>query len=132
MPAHVLVIEDHPGNQALMTYLLEAAGYRVDAASDGETGFAAILADPPDIIVCDVRMPRMDGFALARRLKADPEYTAIPLIAVTAAAMVGDRETVLAQGFDGYIPKPIDPENFAAEIRAYLPSSDARQRADLR
>jgi CheY-like chemotaxis protein len=75
----------------------------------------------PELILCDLALPRLDGYGVAHRLKAAPTVAAVPLIAVTASAMVGDRDRVLAAGFDGYITKPITPETFVAEVESYLP-----------
>lgn len=120
--ARILVIEDNSANLELMNYLLSAGGHEVLTAQDGEEGLARV-ATPPlvDIVVCDVHMPRLDGYEVARRLKANAALRRIPLVAVTALAMVGDRDKVLAAGFDGYIAKPIDPREFAAQVRAFLP-----------
>ena len=103
-----------------MTYLLRAFGYTPHAAADGEAGLEAARGEPFDLIVCDIQLPVMDGYEVARRLKADPALRTVPLVAVTALAMVGDRDKVLAAGFDGYIAKPIDPETFVRQIEAYL------------
>ncbi|MGE0383278.1 MAG: response regulator [Gammaproteobacteria bacterium] len=119
--SRILVIEDNDANLELMKYLLEVFGHEVVIARDGETGLALALKGDADLIVCDVHLPKMDGVAIARRLKADPERRGAPLIAVTALAMVGDRERLLAAGFDGYIAKPIEPEAFARQIGALLP-----------
>lgn len=120
MPARILLIEDNPTNLELMNYLLEAYGYAPTTAKDGGAGLAAAQAAPFDLIVCDIQMPVLDGYEVARRLKADPALQAIPLVAVTALAMVGDRDKVLAAGFDGYIAKPIEPETFVPQVEAYL------------
>lgn len=120
MAARILIVEDNQTNLELMTYLLTAYGHRVLTAGDGEEGLAAVAAHRPDLIVCDVHMPKLDGYAVAHRLKADPELARIPLLAVSALAMVGDREKILATGFDGYIAKPIEPEAFVAEVEAFL------------
>ena len=120
MPARILVIEDNFANLELMAYLLKAYGHAVITARDGEEGLASALRELPDLVVCDIQMPRMDGYEVACRAKHDIKLQAIPLIAVTALAMVGDRDKVLATGFDGYIAKPIDPERFVAEIENFL------------
>lgn len=120
--ACILVIEDNPDNLELMTYLLRAFGHTVTAAQDGAEGLSAVAADtPPDVIVCDVHLPKVDGYEVARQLKADPRLQRIPLLAVTALAMVGDRDKVLAAGFDGYLAKPIDPQVFVRQVEGYLP-----------
>jgi CheY-like chemotaxis protein len=74
----------------------------------------------PELIICDIQLPKMDGYEVVRRLKADPKTRSIPIIAVTALAMVGDRDRIIAAGFDGYLAKPIDPETFVQEVVAFL------------
>jgi two-component system cell cycle response regulator len=121
--AHILIIEDNAANLELMTYLLDAFGHIVRVAYDGAEGLAAIQADAPDVIICDVQLPKVDGFEVARRLKNNPALCHIPLVAVTALAMVGDRDRILAAGFDGYIAKPIEPEHFVHQVEAFLPAA---------
>lgn len=116
----ILVIEDNPTNLELMTYLLTAFGHTVTTATNGEEGVDIALKSVPDLILCDLAMPVLDGFGVARRLKADRRLDGVPLIAVTASAMVGDRDKVINSGFDGYITKPITPETFVAEVASYL------------
>ena len=118
--ARMLVIEDNPANLELMAYLLTAFGHTPLLAADGEQGLAAARRELPDLIVCDMQLPRMDGYAIVRQLREWPETRAIPVIAVTALAMVGDRDRIIAQGFDGYISKPIIPETFVAQVENYL------------
>lgn len=129
MAARILIAEDHPDSLLLMSYLLEAHGYAVLTAVDGEVALALTRKHRPDLIVCDLQMPRLDGYEVARQLKRDPELKHIPLIAVTAYAMLGDREKVLAAGFDGYFSKPIDTEHFVSELGLHLlPALRARPR----
>jgi two-component system cell cycle response regulator len=120
MPAKILVIEDNAANLDLMVYLLGAFGHATYAAHDGEEGLAKAASEKPDLIVCDVQLPKLDGYGVVRHLKADPAFRGIPVIAVTALAMVGDRDRVLKAGFDGYLAKPIDPETFVQQIERYL------------
>jgi CheY-like chemotaxis protein len=120
MAARILIIEDNPANLELMTYLLRAYKYEVLSAVNGEAGLAAAQAQLPDVIVCDLQLPRLDGFEVLKRLKAQARTTAIPVVAVTAYAMVGDRERVVAAGFDGYLAKPIEPETFVSQIERFL------------
>jgi CheY-like chemotaxis protein len=115
-----LIIEDNAANMQLMVYLLNAFGHTTLEATDGEAGLAVIQNESMDIILCDLQIPRLDGYEVARRIKTDPELKDIPLIAVTAYAMVGDRDKVLSAGFDGYISKPINPELFVGEIEVFL------------
>jgi CheY-like chemotaxis protein len=117
--ARILVIEDNDANMELMAYLLRAFGHMVQEAVEGEAGVKLARYGPPDLILCDLQMPGMDGYEVVQRMKTN--LPNIPVIAVTASAMVGDRDKVLAAGFDGYIPKPINPETFVDEIEAFLP-----------
>ncbi len=118
----VLVIEDNPHNLELMCYLLSAFGYRYSTALNGEAGMTALRNNRFDLIVCDVQLPKRDGYDIVREVKSDPILRQIPIIAVTAYAMVGDREKLLAAGFDGYIPKPIDPETFVPQLEHFIPA----------
>jgi CheY-like chemotaxis protein len=120
MGYRILVIEDNPTNLELMTYLLKAFGHTTISACDGEEGVEMALRTIPDLILCDLALPKLDGYGVARRLKAESTLNAVLLIAVTAFAMVGDRDKALATGFDGYITKPIAPETFVAEVESYM------------
>jgi CheY-like chemotaxis protein len=120
MAFRVLVIEDNLPNMELMVYLLTAFGHTVVSSTDGADGVRAALNAVPDLILCDLAMPGMDGYEVARRLKREPALRGIPLVAVTASAMAGDRDRVIAAGFDGYISKPITPETFVADVERYL------------
>ena len=120
--ARILIIEDNPENMQLMMYLLTAFGHTVLETTLGEKGLRLAKEESPDLILCDLHMPGMDGYEVAKRLKLDPQLASIPLVAVTAYAMVGDREKVLAAGFNGYISKPINPELFVSEIEIFLAS----------
>ena len=121
--ARILIIEDNSTNMQLMVYLLNAFGHTTIETTDGEAGLASAQHEPVDIILCDLQIPRLDGYEVARRIKMDPKLKDIPLIAVTAYAMVGDRDKVLSAGFDGYISKPINPEIFTTEVEGYLVSN---------
>ena len=115
----ILVIEDNEDNIRLVDYVLRAHGYEPLLATSGADGVRIALERRPDLILLDIRMPRMDGYEVVARLKqAGLEGTRI--VAVTASAMVGDREQIVAAGFDGYIQKPIDPETFIAEVERFL------------
>src|SRR6266487_3333791 len=100
MGARILIIEDNPENLELMTYLLQAFGHVPLIARHGLEGIEAAQHDRPELIICDIQLPDTDGYAIARDLKADASMRGIPLVAVTALAMVGDRDKVLAAGFD--------------------------------
>jgi two-component system cell cycle response regulator len=120
----ILVIEDNPANLELLTLLLEAFHYVVLTAGGGAEGIETVRREKLDLIICDVQMPGVDGYEVARQLKRDPMLHRIPLVAVTALAMVGDREKVLAAGFDGYIDKPIIPEKFVKQVESFMERPD--------
>lgn len=120
MTATVLVVEDDDASRLLATCLLESVGHRVLAAENGAVGLAIALAEAPDLILCDVQMPVMDGYALAQALRAHPGWRPVPLVAVTAFSMPGDRERALQSGFDEHLTKPITPETFAQQVQALL------------
>lgn len=121
MPACVLIIEDDEASRELVKYLLEAAGYRTLGAEDGRAGVQAAVAERPDLVLCDLQMPVMNGYEVVRYLHAHPGWCRVPVIAVTAFSMPGDRETALGAGFDDHIAKPIAPETFVAQVEAFLP-----------
>lgn len=121
MPTRILIIEDDSASRALVRYLLEAAGYATMEAEDGGVGLRMAQQAQPDLIICDLQMPVMNGYELARALRDQADWRRVPLIAVTAFSMAGDRETALAAGFDEHITKPITPETFVAQIEAFLP-----------
>ena len=115
----VLVIEDNPANLDLMLYLLEAFGHGTVAAHDGEEGLRTAMENKPDLILCDIHLPKMDGYEVVRRLKSDASARSIPTVAVTALATVGDRDRILRAGFDGYLSKPLNPEKFVQQITIF-------------
>ena len=125
-PLRVLIVEDTPLNLELATDLLEGAGFTVFQAPSAEVGLALARREHPDIILMDIRLPGIDGYAAMRELKSDAATRGIPAIALTAQAMKGDGDSALQAGFDGYITKPIDTRSFAQSVRGYL---DHRQGA---
>lgn len=127
--ARILVIEDNPANLELMVYLIQAFGHTPLSAIDGEVGIDLARRETPELIICDIQLPKIDGYEVLRRLKAYPTLRNVPVVAVTALAMVGDRDKVLAAGFDGYIAKPIAPETFVPQIHSFL-STDQRATAE--
>ncbi len=123
MAARILVIEDNPTNLELLKFLLEAHGHTVLCATDGDEGLQLAHEAGPDLIICDLHLPRFDGFQVAKRLKSHSDTQSVPLVAVTAFAMPADRERALAAGYDNYFPKPITPETFIGELELCLPQS---------
>jgi CheY-like chemotaxis protein len=118
--ARILVIEDNADNRELMSYLLKAHGYTIETAADGELALQALARTRFDLIVCDVHLPKVDGLQIVAAVKSSRDIASVPIIAVTALAMVGDRERLLAAGFDAYVPKPIEPESFVELIKKSL------------
>ncbi len=120
MGATILLIEDNAANRYLVTFLLSQRGHEVVPAESGPEGIELAARIVPDLILLDIQLPGMDGYAVTRVLKSDPRLLAIPIVACTSYAMVGDREKCLEAGAEGYLEKPIDPATFVAEIEAFL------------
>jgi len=116
----ILIVEDNEQNLYLSTFLLEKQGYDVIQARNGQEGLDTAAVARPDLILLDIQLPLMDGYEVARRLKAVEETRSIPIVAVTSYAMAGDREAVLSAGCEGYIEKPIDPDRFVEQVKRYL------------
>jgi two-component system, cell cycle response regulator DivK len=119
-PIRILVVEDNPMNLELATELLGAAGYTVVPALTAEEGLRMARTIQPDLILMDLRLPGMDGFAAVRALKLDRETSAIPAIALTAQAMKGDEQMAREAGFDAYVTKPIDTRAFPETVARLL------------
>lgn len=123
MAVRILVIEDNEQNLYLITYLLEKAGFQVISAMDGFAGVELAKSVDPDLILLDIQLPGMDGYAVAKELRSHAALDDVPIVAVTSHAMVGDREATLAAGCNGYLEKPIDPESFVHDVAGHLPAS---------
>jgi CheY-like chemotaxis protein len=120
MTPTILVVEDNAFNLELVRDVLITAGMRVIEARSGQEALEAAREFNPALILLDIRLPVMDGFAVLERLRADPATASIPVAALTAQAMVGDREQAIAAGFIEHIPKPIDTRTLADRIWALL------------
>jgi two-component system cell cycle response regulator len=119
----LLVVDDNAINLALISYLLGSSGCEVCAVENGGQALAELEQRKDfDAVLCDIQMPVMDGYELARQIKARPGLTSIPLIAVTALAMVSDRDRILAAGFDAYVSKPIEPTSFIGTLATLVPA----------
>lgn len=123
MNAKVLVVEDNPANMKLAALLLEHAGHQVLRAESALDGIALARAEHPQLILMDIQLPGMDGLEATRHLKAAEVTRSIKVVALTAFAMQGDQERILAAGCDGYIAKPIQYKEFLAEVARQLASS---------
>jgi CheY-like chemotaxis protein len=124
----ILVVEDNETNQMLVRAVLELDGYRVSVAGSADEAMDELRRNPPSLILMDVQLPGQDGLSLTRELKADPKSSGIPIIALTAHAMNGDRELALEAGCAGYIAKPIDTRTFAGQVRQFLADTAADDR----
>ena len=120
MGKKILVVEDNPDNRILITDVLTSLDYETVVAVDGEEGVKMASEIIPDLILMDLSLPKMDGWTATGHIKANPDLTAIPVIALTAHAMVGDREKALQAGCDDYISKPIDLRELANKLQEYL------------
>ena len=116
----VVVVEDNVRSRRLVRDLLELNGFDPVEAESAEEGLAAVRGSQPSLLLMDIQLPGMDGEAALRELKADPDTAGIPVVAVTAYAMRGDEERLLAAGFDGYIAKPIDTRSFVPRLQEIL------------
>lgn len=116
----ILIIEDNPDNLYLATFLLQQDNHKIIAAHDGKEGIELANTSKPDLIICDIDLPIYNGFEVLKKIKENSTLASIPIIALTALAMVGDRAKILSYGFDGYIPKPIIPQKFTSTIAEYL------------
>jgi two-component system cell cycle response regulator DivK len=119
--ARVLYVEDNPQNMRLVRKILVHAGYQVLEAETGLTGLMVAEQERPDLILMDINLPDIDGLEATTRLKNTPHLAHIPVIALTANAMVGDRERTLAAGCDGYLPKPVARQDLLDTVAGLLP-----------
>jgi len=116
----ILYIEDNPENRLLVRRVLTAEGYTLLEAADGPSGVVAAEEHQPDLILMDINLPDLDGYEVTTRIKRNPELSRVPVIAMTANVMHGDRERSLAAGCDGYIQKPIDIDLLPEQIAKFL------------
>jgi two-component system cell cycle response regulator DivK len=121
----ILLIEDNEQNRYLATFLLEKHGCRVLSAADGPQGIKLASTENPDLILLDIQLPLMDGYAVAQALRQVKALSSTPIVAVTSYAQMGDREKTLDAGCNGYLEKPINPETFVSELEPYFQSAAA-------
>jgi two-component system cell cycle response regulator DivK len=116
----VLVVDDNQDNRELVIKVLKSKGYLIMEAADGEIALQKLTKERPDLILMDISLPKIDGYEVTRRLKAQESFKDIPIIALTAHAMKGDREKAIEAGCDGYIPKPINVRELPDQILAFF------------
>jgi two-component system cell cycle response regulator DivK len=121
MSKRILVVEDTEDNRQIIRDLFVSAGYELIEAVDGAAGVTMAAEHKPDLILMDIQLPVMDGYEAARRIKADPALSHIPIIAVTSYALSGDEAKTRAAGCDGYVAKPFSPRQLLAKVREFLP-----------
>jgi two-component system cell cycle response regulator DivK len=124
MTKRILVIEDHEDNRQILRDLLSSAGFEMIKAENGEEGVAAAASHRPDLILMDIQLPIMDGYEATRRIKADPNLSATPIIVITSYALSGDEAKASAAGCDAYVTKPYSPRQLLAKIRTFLPATE--------
>jgi CheY-like chemotaxis protein len=122
----VLIAEDNAVNRELLRELLELRGYTVLEACDGQEALHMIEQNQPDILLLDIGMPVLDGFGVIRKIRENPCLARLPVLAVTAYAMQGDREKIMKSGFNGYLSKPVDARSLADELKRLLSTRDDR------
>lgn len=120
MGGRILVIEDNMDNMTLIADVLLSLNYKVIQATDGEQGVQKAITERPDLILMDLSLPRLDGWKATRQIKAHADLRQIPIIALTAHAMIGDRERALEAGCDDYLPKPINLRDLASKLEKHL------------
>ncbi|MBX3203541.1 MAG: response regulator [Labilithrix sp.] len=116
----ILVVEDHPMNRLLVRDVLEHRGHEVVEARNVDEAARALAARVPDLVLLDIQIPGGGGEAVLRSIREHPELATLPVVAVTAFAMAGDRARLLAAGFDGYVSKPIDTRAFGPTVEAFI------------
>lgn len=116
----IVVVDDNPASRELIREVLDSPEHRIMEAADGRQALDLILASDPDLVLLDIQLPGLDGYSVVRRLRQNPRFTALKVVAITAFAMHGDREKALAAGFDGYITKPIDICNLEEQVQDLL------------
>ena len=119
-PPLILVVEDAPDNQVLVEQVFQDSGYRVTCIQDGQAALDWLETNHPDLILLDLSLPEVDGWEVARQLKASDRTAQIPIIAVTAHAMKGDKEAAIASGCDDYLTKPLDIDLLEACVKQWL------------
>jgi two-component system cell cycle response regulator DivK len=120
MPRKILIVEDNQDNRELAVKVLRNKGFETVEAVDGEEAIEKAVSEKPDLILLDISLPKLTGYEVAKRLKSMEEFKEIPIVAFTAHAMTGDREKVIAAGFEGYISKPINIREFPDQVKLYI------------
>jgi two-component system cell cycle response regulator DivK len=129
MSKRILVVEDQPDNRQIIRDMLAPTDYEITEAEDGQQALEAITKQQPDLILMDIQLPIIDGYTATRKIKANPAWRSIPIIAVTSYALSGEEKKAREAGCDDYVPKPFSPRQLLAKIKQYLSFWHARSRA---
>ena len=119
-PTKIMIVDDNRDSRELALKILKAKGYLIIEARDGQEALEKVPVEKPDLILMDISLPKIDGYEVTRRLKSQEDYKDIPIIALTAHAMKGDKEKALAAGCEGYIPKPINVHELPKQVKLFL------------
>ena len=120
MSKRILVVEDQPDNRQIIRDMLAPTDYEITEVEDGEQALQAVATQPPDLILMDIQLPIVDGYPATRKIRANPAWLSIPIIAVTSYALSGEEKKAREAGCDDYVPKPFSPRQLLAKIRQYL------------
>ena len=120
MPKKVLLVDDEPNILLSLEFLMQRAGYQIETAADGDAALACIAANPPDLVLLDVNMPKRDGFDVCQTLRANPDWAAVRVIMLTAKGRDVEREKGIALGADDYITKPFSTQDVVEKVKAIL------------
>ena len=120
MSKRILVVEDQPDNRQIIRDMLAPTDYEITEVEDGEQALQAVAKQQPDLILMDIQLPMIDGYTATRKIKANPAWQSIPIIAVTSYALSGEEKKAREAGCDDYVPKPFSPRQLLAKIRQYL------------
>ena len=120
VPEKILIVEDNPQNMKVVEMTLRPHGYSLIKATDGEEALKAVSSEEPDLIIMDVQIPKIDGLEVTRKLRQMPAFSHIPIVAVTAYAMRGDKEKAIDAGCDAYLSKPVDTRELPKVVAEML------------
>jgi DNA-binding response OmpR family regulator len=120
MPSRILIVDDEPSIVISLEYLMKREGFEVSVAADGEAALAAVAARPPDLVILDVMMPKLNGFEVCQRLRAEPAWRGVRILMLTAKGRETELQKGLALGADAYVTKPFSTRDLVAEVRRLL------------
>jgi len=126
VPSRILIVDDEPSIVISLEYLMRREGFEVAVAADGEAALAAVAARPPDLVILDVMMPKLNGFEVCQRLRAEPAWRGVRVLMLTAKGREAELQKGLSLGADAYVTKPFSTRDLVAEVRRLLAAGEAR------